>query len=78
MTSLNQINQDFFYSLTDFEIVHMSHLYKVDYNYIFQLIIFGKKGSSAEECATATQNALPAVRQDYLFAEMDAVSINHG
>ena len=54
----------------------MSHLYNVDYNYIVQLIIFGKKGSSAEECATATQNAQPAVRQDYLFAEMDAVSTN--
>merc|ERR1712141_571960 len=35
-------------------------------------IVFGKKGSSAEECATATQNAQLSVRQDYLFGEMDA------
>jgi large subunit ribosomal protein L13e len=40
--------------------------------YRSKLIVFGKKGSSAEECATATQNAQLPVRQDYLFGEMDA------
>merc|ERR1712025_1197418 len=41
-----------------------------------KLIIFptknGKVGSSAEECASATQTAQLPVRQDFLFGEMDA------
>merc|ERR1712137_200786 len=44
--------------------------------YRSKLIIFptknGKVGSSAEECASATQTANLPVRQDFLFGEMDA------
>merc|ERR1711937_710710 len=44
--------------------------------YRSKLIIFptknGKVGSSAEECASATQTAQLPVRQDFLFGEMDA------
>ena len=44
--------------------------------YRSKLIVFprksGKGGSSAEECATATQTAQLPVRQDYMFGEFDA------